>query len=183
MPCHPAVLRVCLVIALAAVLLAAPSARAQSLEFVPQPPSGQFFCPETLSVELTIDAAVVDLRGYSLVLSYDPVILNPVSVSPGSLVDGAACGNLLQWLDPGNNDGSLEVDLALLGCSTNGPGSVLTIVFEGIGEGNSGLDCVQTIFRDSLNAEIPVNCAPIVVTYSCPVPNLPPSWGSLKAVY
>ena len=98
-------------------------------------------------------------------------------------MDAATCANLVEWLDPGSNDGTLEVDLALLGCSVGGPGSVLRITFEGLGVGSSSLDCAQAIFRDSLNGEIPVVCTPIDVTYGCPVSADAQSWGTLKSVY
>ena len=106
-------------------------ARAQELSFVPTPVGGVFVCPNPIVVDLTIDPAVADLRGFSITLSYDPAVLNPLSVTAGPLVASASCGNTVYWIDPATNDGSLEVDLALLGCSVDGPGSVLTIRIRG----------------------------------------------------
>jgi hypothetical protein len=159
------------------------AAKAQVLSGVTNPAGGEFVCPNTILVDLGTDAAVVDLRGFSLTLSYDPAVLDPISVTAGSLVASASCGNTLYWIDPGNNDGSLEVDLALLGCSVNGPGSVLTIEFQGVGDGTTTLQCPDRIFRDSVNAEIPMNFLPVDISYSCPVPTARHSWGMLKSTY
>ena len=180
-PLHP--LRFLALTAFLLSLFVSNQADAQELNFATTPVGGLFACPNTMVVDLTIDAAVVDLRGFSLTLSYDPAVLNPISVTAGSLVALAACGNSLYWIDPGTNDGSLEVDLALLGCSVDGPGSVLTIEFQGVGEGTTTLQCSTSIFRDSANAEIPVSCLPVDITYSCPVPTALSTWGTLKATY
>lgn len=164
-------------------LLIVNAANAQELSGVTNPVGGGFICPNTILVDLNVDAAVVDLRGFSLTLSYDPAVLDPISVSAGSLVASASCANTLYWIDAATNDGSLEVDLALLGCSVNGPGSVLSIEFEGVGDGTTTLQCSNSIFRDSANAEIPVSCLPVDISYSCPVPAAGHSWGMLKTSY
>jgi len=180
----PAYLHLATAIFLAIVVItAAASTHAQELTLVPEPSNGEFRCPEILTVDLTIDSAVSDLQGFSLVLDYDPAILEPVAVSAGTLVDQASCGHSLHWLDPGDNDGSLVVDLALLGCLVEGPGVVLTLQFQGLGEGSTNLDCSQSVFRDSINDDIPVLFAPIAVTYSCPVSTETQTWGVLKQSY
>ncbi len=178
---HPRRLLVILILTLAFGLTL--PVQAQQLELLPDPADGIFTCPEVLTVELVIDAAVLDLRGVSLIFEYDPAVLQPLSVSPGALVGQAACGHSLHWLDPGNNDGSWEVDLALLGCSVDGPGGVLTLMFEGLAEGTSTLDAAQSIFRDSINDDILVVTTPIEVTHVCPVPIEIHTFGTMKALY
>jgi hypothetical protein len=116
-------------------------------------------------------------------VEYDPGVIVPLAVAPAGLLTAAPCGASIQWLDPGLLDGSLEIDVGILGCSVDGPGALLTVTFAGVTDGTSPLDCTQVILRDSTNATIPVTCTPITISYSCPVPTENRSWGWWKSIH
>lgn len=146
------------------------------------PPEGIFNCGETLLVDLVVDAAAADLRGFSLELTYDPAVIEPVAVNAGALLVGAACDHFFTWLNPGT-PGMIAVDGAALGCSVAGPGAIVTIEFAGLVDGTSPLACLSGILRDGDNAPIDYTCEPGTVTYSCPVATSPVSWGALRSWY
>ena len=155
--------------------------RPGQLTFVPD--DGSFGCGQTLAVDVDIDAQTLDAHGFSLELSFDAAVVHPISVSAGSLVSGAACPFYLNWLNPGPAVSTIDVDVANLGCAINGPGTILHLVFEGVLQGISPLDCASVIFRDSENHPIDVECTPATIEYRCPVPTAPMGWGAWKAGY
>jgi VCBS repeat-containing protein len=146
------------------------SAYAQNVNFVFSPGSATIDCGQTLTVDVEIDGTITDLRGYSLVLTYDNAIFEPVSATPGALIAGAACGNSFFWTNSGSNDGTVRVDLGLLGCSVNGAGSVLTVQFQGLTSGAtprvSALS-LSGIMRNSLNQDISFAATPTSMTSIC----------------
>ena len=98
----------------ACVLLGAVTAPAATLTLVP--PTGEFHCGNTWTIDVVLDGATVDLRGFSLLIAYDNSIISPYNVSVGSLVLGATCPNFLSWVVPPSTS-TLKVDVANLGCS------------------------------------------------------------------
>ena len=170
-------------LAAAGLLMLAVGATAQTPVTVSfDPPSGTIPCDETLLVSVVVDAAATDLRGFSLELTYDDSVVEPVAVTAGSLLAGAACDHFLTWLNPGT-PGMIAVDGAALGCSVVGPGAIVTIEFAGLVDGTSPLECLSGILRDGDNAPIDYTCVPGTIAYSCPVATTPMSWGALKAWY
>jgi hypothetical protein len=155
--------------------------RPGTLSFVPD--DGSFGCEETLTVDVDIDEGTLDVHGFSLELSFDETVVHPISVSAGSLVSGAACPYYFNWLNPGPGESTVAVDVANLGCAIDGPGTILHLVFEGVLQGISPLDCVSLIFRDSQNHPIAVECVPGSLEYRCPVPTASMGWGAWKARY
>ena len=170
-------------LALGLVLVLAAGALAQTPITVSfDPPAGEFECNDTLVVSIVVDAAAVDLRGFSLEIGYDETIVEPIAVTAGDLLVGAACDHFVTWIDPGN-DGTLEVDGATLGCSVAGPGSIVSIEFAGVGEGSSPLECLSGILRDGDNATLDYTCVPGTIQWTCPVPVEARAWGELKAIH
>jgi len=151
------------------------------LSFVPD--DGSFGCGEDLAVDVVIDDAILDLHGFSLILSFDNSVVHPISVSAGALVSGASCPYYLNWLNPGPTESTIAVDAANLGCAIDGPGAILHLVFEGVLQGISPLDCVSLIFRDGQNHPIAMECAPATLEYRCPVADESTGWGAWKARY
>ncbi|MFN0149136.1 MAG: cohesin domain-containing protein [bacterium] len=147
------------------------------------PPSGVIVCDETLTVDVTIDASVTDLRGFTLVFEFDPAIVAPVSATAGALVTGAGCPNFFTWLNAAAIGDSIAIDGATLGCSVAGAGSIAQLRFVGTGIGTSALDCRSGSMRDSQNAEIPFTCVPGTIEYSCQTPVESETWGRVKALY
>jgi hypothetical protein len=144
------------------------------------PPDANFGCNQTLDVEIFIDENTLDLRGSSLEIDFDENVVAPVAVVAGSLVSGAACPYYLDWLNPGPGESTLQIDVANLGCSIDGPGAILKITFQGVLQGISPLECISLILRDGENHEIVADCLPASIEYRCPVGVEERGWGMLK---
>ncbi len=175
------------ILAFGVLLGPAPPALAQPAELVFVPDSWEFGCADSLVVDINIDATVTDLRGFSLVLEFDDDIIRPIRVLPGALVSGAACPFFLQWLPYTAGDDSLAVDVATLGCSVSGPGSILQVVFMGESDGYTYISCrdanTRSRLRTGLNEAIPFTLPPIVVYQWCPVATRTIDWGGLRRMY
>jgi hypothetical protein len=170
-------------VALVTTLLLTSLATAQTPVTVSfDPPAGSFECEDTLVVEILVDAAATDLRGFSLQLQYDPTVIEPIAITAGGLLTGAACDHFLAWLNPGNS-GTIEVDGAAMGCSVAGPGAIVRMEFAGVADGTSPLACLSGVLRTGLNDPIAYTCVPGTIQYVCPVSAEATTWGSLKAVY
>lgn len=165
------------------LLLAAP-AQAQTAAVSFDPAQSSIVCTETGTIEVVIDEAIDDLRGFSMIIAFDPELITPVTVEAGGLVAGAGCPHTLFWVNP-DGTGTIEVDGALLGCSIQGPGAILSIVFEaaeGV-EGETALTCQSLTLRDSQNADIPAECAEATVEVTCSVNTHRTVWGTVKALF
>jgi hypothetical protein len=174
--------------ALAAAILvftAAAPAMGAALTFECDQPACTFSGTDTLYAYAVIDAGIVDLRGYTFTLGFDPAIIYPISVEPGPLIDGAACSPSFFWLNQFAIGDSVKADMALLGCSVDGPGRVLKIGFVGVSDGVSPLICRETTMRNSSNQSIVNSCSPGSITYYRlpPTPATPKSWGLIKSMY
>jgi hypothetical protein len=171
---------ICVVISLANVL-----AKPASADIVTSftPPNGSL-CLDTLTVDFNVDAGAIDLRGFTVVLEFDPAHVTPIAVTPGTLLTGAACPLFFSWINAAAVGDSIFVDAATLGCSTTGPGSIVRMQFvHGAVQGTSPLQCRSASFRNSLNQSLPYTCPAGSVAYSCPVPATVPTWGSIKRNY
>ena len=167
---------------LLASLMLAGAATAQPAALAWTPPAGSFNCGGTWTVDITTDAGTTDLRGFSLVLEFDNSVIAPLSVSVGPMVSGAACPNFLNWVATTGAD-SLEVDVANLGCSVAGPGTILTVVFDGVLSGTSAIGVRSGMLRTGSNAPIAFTSSAASVEYDCAVATEPMAWGALKAYY
>ena len=161
-------------------LFAATTARAATLSLVPL--TGEFHCGNTWTIDVVLDEATTDLRGFSLVFEYDNSIITPQSVNAGGLITAAACPNFLSWVGPASST-SLQVDIANLGCSASGPGTILSIVFKGQSSGASTIGIRGGQLRDGANVPIAFTSNVVTVNYDCAVPVDGASWGGLKATY
>ena len=145
---------------------------AQTIGFRTDPETPLLDCGETITVGVQIDGQVRDLRGLSLIITYEEKVLEPITVLPGSVLDEAqvGCGHFFQRIDDTTNDGDILVDAVLLGCSAAGPGEILTIVFRQIGDGRgpskSPISAIGTL-RDSINDEIEFSVVPVTVESLC----------------
>ena len=153
--------------------------RPGTVRFVP--PDASFGCRQTLEVEIHIDEYTLDLRGSSLEIDFDENVVEPIAIVAGSLVTGAACPFYLNWLNPGPGATTIQVDVANLGCSVDGPGAILKITFQGVNQGLSPLECISLILRDGDNHDIEADCVPASIEYRCPVGVEESAWGMLKA--
>ena len=146
------------------------------------PPSGYFQCEDTWTIDVWVDAGATDLRGSSLVVAFDNNVIRPISVTAGALVAGAPCPNFVHWFGPATAD-SVAVDVANLGCSVSGPGSIARITFEGYAGGTTPITLRRGDLRTGLNASIPFTAIGAQVQYDCAVSDERSTWGSLKSRY
>jgi hypothetical protein len=137
---------------------------------------------DTLVVSVTVDGSITDLHGFSWALEFDPSVVMPVAVNPGSLVANAACPNFLYWLNATSIGDSIVVDGATLGCAVDGPGAIVDITFIGVGFGVSPLHWRRSEMRDSLNMPIVHPCTDGTITRS-PVAVEAVPWGRFKRWY
>ena len=170
--------RTSLALLIALAVLPASARAATVLSFVPD--SGEITCDEQLDVEIHVDAGAVDLRGLTLRFTYDPTLLDLVDVFPGQSFVDAPCDPFL-YTDR-TPPGVLQIDIAGLGCSVDGPGSVARVRFEGKStDGISPLVGIAATLRDSENQGIAASWDDGQILVSCPVPNETTSWSGLKA--
>jgi hypothetical protein len=170
-----------LALAMTLALLVVGSAAAQTVVSL-VPPSGNFQCHETWTIDVNVDADATDLRGCSLVIEFHDDVIRPISVTAGALVAGAACPNFTYWFGPAAAD-SVAVDVAALGCSVSGPGAIARITFEGYAGGTSPITLRRGDLRNGLNESIPFTAIGAQVHYDCAVETRSWNWGSVKAVY
>ena len=128
------------------------------------PPAASFGGADQQTVAV-VATQTPDLLGFSLVVAYDPAVLELVAVTAGDLVVGAACSHFLDWELVGGVPGQLRVDLAMFGCTTTGDGSLVQLVFAGVGAGTSPLTMVSGELRDATNQSVPFSAEDGVVTY------------------
>ncbi|MFT7698824.1 MAG: VCBS repeat-containing protein, partial [Candidatus Krumholzibacteriia bacterium] len=121
------------------------------------PPNGSVDCGQSIFVDVTIDNAVTDLRGFSFTFQFDPTYVTPIAVTEGGALTGAPCATFFRWLNESSFTNTVEIDGSLLGCSIPGPGTILTIEFAATANrGQSALTVLASRFRDSNNADIPI---------------------------
>jgi len=142
------------------------------------------FCgfTDTLCVFVDIDASTTDLRGASFVFGFDPTFVLPISVEAWGLSTGS-CAPFVAWINQATFANTIEVDIAGLGCSYTGPGTILRICFTGPVpnmEGVSPFTCLASDLRDSTNQMLSHTCGSAVLTNVCPVPVQQTTWGQLK---
>jgi len=171
---------------LAAILVwVAPVQGQESAQLTFTPDGGSFDCGEVIEISVMIDASVVDLRGFTLTLEFDPTVITPLEVTAGSLLSGASCPHFFQWVNATAVGDSITADGAGLGCSVAGPGEIVRVVFEGVEEGNSHLRCRSDVvhLRNGDNEEIPHECAEVTIQYLCPIASERSTWGWIKQIY
>ncbi len=164
------------------VFVAARPASAVDLTFSCDSPGCLFVNTDTLSVSVDIDAGTTDLRGASLSILFDSGAVMPVAVEAGSLWDDSSCSPFLSWLNPGSPD-SVYADLGGLGCSVDGPGSILVIKFTCVSPSPGVLSCGTNYLRNSANTALPYTCTPTTVQCEIPTAAEATTWSLIKAMY
>ncbi len=173
-----------LLLLVAAISLgAAPTASAVDVTFSCDAAACLFPDTDTLAVSVNIDAGTTDLRGASISVLFNSAAVMPVAVEAGPLWGDSGCMATPFWNNPGSPD-SVSVDIAGLGCSAVGPGSILVIKFVCVSPAvSSVLSCGTCQFRDVTNAHLPYTCTPITVQCEYPTPAEAASWGVIKTRY
>lgn len=118
------------------LLAASLPAMGAEISFTCDPATCIFAGSQVLDVYVNVDAATVDLRGVTLSLDFDPSIVHPITVEPGALLAGSGCAWFFMWLNQATpGDAHLDVDLGGLGCSVDGPGTIIHLQFTGVSPG------------------------------------------------
>jgi hypothetical protein len=164
-----------------AILFLTGPVSAANLTFVPT--SSELACNEARPVDVWIDGATTDLRGFSLVIEFDPNIVDPIAVEAGAALTSGDCPSYESWNNAAAVGDSVYFDAAGLGCSVDGPGPIARIWFSGVADGMTELSVRSAILRDSENRSITVDSEPGGIVVSCPVSARARSWTTLKRVW
>ena len=111
----------------------------------------------TLGENFKIDlkaSSIENLKGYSVTLSYDPVILRLGEIEEGPCLSEENETFFWKKIDPAK--GVIQIDCAILGTkiSTYGEGSLAILYFTALEKGNIEVDFDQTQTRDTYNQPI-----------------------------
>jgi len=144
--------------------------------------------PETLTVAVTVDTAADTLKGFSVVLEFDPTYVTPISVAPGAfLLSGGCTGTFLDWQNETAIGDSIAVDGASLGCDgVVGSGHLFEVDFIGVENqyGISPLACRDVRLRDQYNVPLTYTCNPGTIEHKIIIiSTVPETWGRMKALY
>jgi hypothetical protein len=101
----------------------------------------------TVSVEVK---DIVNLKGASITLNFEPAQLQYASSADGGFLPGAT----LMPPAVDNTGGSVVLDIVSLNSYASGTGTVVTVTFDTIGAGNSIVSFGTTILRDNDDNEI-----------------------------
>ncbi len=170
-------------ILLAAVIaVSAAAAEASATTVSVAPADTTVTVTESFAVRVVTDA-FADLRGFQLVFSYDPAILQFLGADPGAVVTASGNPYVAIVLPDAAPADSIWYDVGLLGWSSSGPGILAFFRFKALTTGLSPVQCQLVQFRDSFNVATLPACQSGVVRVTGPVPSLPQTWGRMKALY
>jgi hypothetical protein len=130
---------------------------------------------EMIVISIDVDAAVTNLRGYTLDLHYQRNYVDLFSISEGEVML-AASPTYIDWEDSTGTDNNnvIHVDHAILGNGTpaQGAGSLfyVTMLGENCGIEQLWIDNVE--LRDMDNHSIAVTVGPLVEHQVCQIPRL-----------
>lgn len=129
---------------------------------------------DLVTVEVRVDGAIQDLRGFSVDLYFDPSRVQPQNVFEGEVLL-AHPPTFFYWEERDDAWGhSLHVDNAILGgnMGASGPGALCYILLRGESCGLESLRLEHAVLRDMDNQNIPVTVGPAITHQICLVPPL-----------
>jgi hypothetical protein len=102
-------------------------------------------------------SSIEDLKGYSVVLSYDPAVLRPVEIVEGPCLSEGNETFFWKKIDPAK--GTIQIDCAILGAeiSAYGEGSLATLYFTVLTKANTEVGFSLSQIRDTRNHLILTN--------------------------
>ena len=118
-------------------------------------------CNPTPGKDFTMElkaSSIENLKGYSVILSYDPAVLKPGEVEEGPCLSEGNETFFWKKIDPVK--GTIQIDCAILGAelSAYGEGSLATLHFTALlSKGNTEVIFAQTQTRDTHNQPILTN--------------------------
>lgn len=99
-------------------------------------------------------SSIDDLKGYSVILSYDPALLQVEEITEGDFL--ASSGETFFYKDINQEEGIIQIDCALLGkdLSVSGTGTLATLSLTYQKSGSAGLYFSQVKVRDVSNQKM-----------------------------
>jgi hypothetical protein len=99
-------------------------------------------------------SSIADLKGYSVILSYDPALLSLKEVVEGPFLSSK--GKTFFYKKVDDTKGTILIDCALLGPkgSVSGEGTLATLSFTSLKAGSTSLTFKLTKTRDTYNKEV-----------------------------
>ena len=159
-----------------------PSAQAQAELFV-SPADTTVLAGDEFEVRIEIDADLLSMMGYDVVVAFDSSLVRLISVTEGSLPPTGPSGSFFHWFDAGVPNTIVHVNGAVLGTTVDGPGVLFRIRFEALEVGATPMVIAFSDIRDSSNAAIPHNALSTTVIIDSPIPVEATTWGGVKALY
>lgn len=139
--------------------------------------------PDTFTVAIVIDDTDPEFQGFLLFVEFDPAVVEPVALLQGLLLQNAGFPVFFTWTNEGEGDDFIQLDVAILGGTADGPGELAQIRFQKIGVGVTPLDWIGITFRDEFNNPIDVvGQSGSAAILDCSVPVEPTSWGRIKSL-
>ena len=173
---------------LAAILLARDASAVVTISFEPQ--NGviiESVPADTLTVVVSAEAGADTLKGFSLILEFDPAYVTPIAAEAGSGLEGPGCdAPFFAWLNAGAIGDSIAVDGAALSCFVSAPGALAEIKFVGVpgSYGISPLACRMVRLRGPRNQVLADSCVAGTIEHKPVVIGMDPrSWGRVKGLY
>lgn len=108
---------------------------------------------EGFTVELKT-TSIVNLKGYSVTLSYDPTLLSLQGAEEGPFL--SAEGKTFFYMDADDTKGTILIDCVILGpeAGVSGEGTLATFSFTSLKAGSAGIELFLARVRDTYNKEI-----------------------------
>lgn len=166
-----------------ALALAMAVAPAQAVTVSVQPPDTTVYVNDQFALRIET-TAFPDLKGFELIFSYDPTLVQFMGADPGDVLTGS--GNPFSaYLVPdfAAPADSIWYDAAMLVGSTQGPGILAFFKFKALAIGDCPIQCRFVDYRDSFNNQTLPDCVGGMVHIISPVPARRSTWGSLKTLY
>ena len=150
----------CLPVLLAALLSAA--ACAAPVVYM-DPAATEVWTGDDSWVDVSVNAELLGLTGYDLIIDYDEDVLEVLDAVEGALPQSAG-PSFFYWTSGPAPENAIAINGAILGDSVDGPGVLASLHFSGLAAGVSPLEFLTFELRDLENAPIPATASDGVVT-------------------
>lgn len=130
-----------------------------------------------VTVRVTTDGPVADLKGYLFRATHNPAVLTLQSTDPGSVLDG----HLYTFIPFTAPPDTIGFDAAVLIGATMGPGTLGYFTFQATATGICDLIPTQVLMRNSLNQPYPIVTCNGRVRVVTVTPSRTSTWGEIKA--
>ena len=142
---------VCLPVLLAVLLASA--AGADPTLYI-DPAATEVLTGEDFWVDVSVNAELLGLTGYDLIIDYDEDVLEVLGVAEGALPQSSG-ESFFYWTSGPSPENAIVINGAVLGGSVDGPGVLARLHFSALGAGWSPLEFLTFELRDIENAPIP----------------------------